>query len=170
MSLARGRFNQKLYYAALQLRLLEAHSRDQQTQALLEAMGQSIQGHLMDAYGWLLLDIAALETHSEIPPRSLAQLDLEPADGVVRGEWVELRALEQDPASWLAALMAAPHHTVSAASGAAGVQAQRGQSDSLAVDVLASTAAVPWSLQTLKQWYGQMLALGERLGDSLDEW
>jgi len=160
VSLARGRCNQKLYYASIQLQGLHQAlqaSKSPET-ILLEAYGQAVQGHLLDAYGWFLLELAEVADLPKVPPSSLSELAgaTEPAQPL-RGELVELQNLESDPQSWLARLLAAPHHSVS----------DTGRPSQA---LLASSQAGVWSVLELEAWCRELTSMTDRMGDSLDEW
>ncbi len=166
MSDARGRANRKLYHAAILTRMLEAELAQEQYPAsvVLEAAGPAIRGHLLDAYGWFLLELAEVIALPERPPHSVAEL-AEPADGQavelapdsdwMRGELIELKRLEQS--GWLAALQA-PVPTMGSAT--PGFQA----------DNLLAVTAQEWSLEQLRQWHKELEALIDRLSHGLDEW
>ena len=127
---------------------------------LLEAYGQAIQGHLLDAYGWFLLELADVVDLPEAPPSSLLEMtSVIEIPQPVRGELVELQNLENAPRSWLAGLLAAPHHGVSDTGGSAAT-----------VNVLASSQVPGWNSTELGNWYDQLLEMTERMSDSLNEW
>jgi hypothetical protein len=160
VSLARGRCNQKLYYASIQLQGLHQAlqaSKSPET-ILLEAYGQAVQGHLLDAYGWFLLELAEVADLPRVPPSSLSELSgaTELAQPL-RGELVELQNLETDSRSWLARLLAAPHHSVS----------ETGRPSQA---LLASSQTRVWSALELEAWCRELTRMTDRMGDSLDEW
>jgi hypothetical protein len=157
MSSARARANRKLYHAAILLRMLatESEREDLPAQVLLEAVGESVRLHLLDAYGWFLLELAQVEVMPERPPHTLDELDQRwPQVEPLRGELVEIRALECSE-SWLAGLQSVPP-TVSTGTSAG-------------PDIL-STVEAGWSQSGLQQWYTGLSDLMERMSDSLDEW
>jgi hypothetical protein len=154
---ARALANQKLYHAVLHQRMLarELAREDVAAGVLLEAVGRSVQHHLRDAYGWFLLELAAVEDLPTVPPHSVAQLvaghDIERP---LRGELVELMNLERR-SGWLVDLLSDRSLSVAAARSApAGLSLV--QSD--------------WSQAELQAWYEALEALIERMSDSLDEW
>lgn len=163
MSRARGLCNQKLYYAAVQLKGLGRALAEGTTpeRVLLEAYGQAIQGHLQDAYGWFLLELAGATELSRNPPVNVSELRHDIALAApLRGELVELQALESRGDSWLARLLAAPHHRPG--SPTPGTPQNR--------ELLASSAGSLWSSAELESWYQSLVELTDRMGDSLDEW
>jgi hypothetical protein len=157
MAPARALANQKLYHAALHRRMLarELAREDVAASVLLEAVGRSIQQQLRDAYGWFLLELAAVEDLPTIPPHSVAQLCAAHDIGKpLRGELVELMNLEQRP-GWLLELLSDRSLSVAGARSApAGLSLL--QSD--------------WSQAELQDWYEALEDLIERMSDSLDEW
>jgi hypothetical protein len=122
---------------------------------VLEAVGRSVQHHLRDAYGWFLLELAAVEDLPTTPPHSVAQLcESHAVEKPLRGELVELTNLERRP-GWLVELLSNRSPSVAAArSATAGLSLV--QSD--------------WSLAELQAWHEELTGLIERMSDSLDEW
>jgi hypothetical protein len=158
LSRARALANQKLHFAALHLRLLasELARQDLPSQLLLEALGQSIQRHLQDAYGWFLLELAGVDEFPPIPPHSVAAVLLAcPGLDPQRGELVELRNLEQRD-GWLKQLLEPRRGTARPARPAP-------------TDVL-TVVETPWSEQQLQDWQQSLSDIIERMSDSLDEW
>lgn len=154
---ARALANQKLYHAALHQRMLarELEREDVAAGVLLEAVGRSVQQQLRDAYGWFLLELAAVEDLPMIPPHSVAQLrEGHALEKPLRGELVELKNLERRP-GWLLELLSDRSPSIAAAS-SAGPGLSLLQSD--------------WSLAELQAWYEELEGLIERMSDSLDEW
>ncbi len=157
MRTARALANQKLYHAALHQRMLarELARNDVAASILLEAVGRSVQQQLRDAYGWFLLELAAVEDLPTSPLHSVAQLcAAHDVDQPLRGELVELMNLEQRPGWLLELLSDRPLSVAGAGSAPAGLSLV--QSD--------------WSQAELQDWYEALADLIERMSDSLDEW
>ncbi len=155
MSTARGLANQKLYHASILIRMLGAELAREELPAarVLEAVGLAVRRHLLEAYGWFLLELADISDLPAEPPLTIAELEqhyglAEPR----RGELVELGQMEQ--AGWLAALQAQPAPTRSTAGNAS----------------LLAVAEQPWSEQGLRQWHDALADAIDRLGHGLDEW
>lgn len=157
MGPARALANQKLYHAALHRRMLarELAREDVAASVLLEAVGRSVQQQLRDAYGWFLLELAAVEDLPTIPPHSVAQLcEGYAVEKPLRGELVELMNLERRP-GWLVDLLSDRPLSVAAdRSAPAGL----------------SLVQSSWSQVELETWYEALAGLIERMSDSLDEW
>ena len=157
MRAARALANQKLYHAALHQRMLarELAREDVAASVLLEAVGRSVQQHLRDAYGWFLLELAAVEDLPMIPPHSVTQLcAAHTVEKPLRGELVELTNLEQR-SGWLVELLSDRPLSVAAARSA---------------PVGLSLVQSHWSQAELQAWYEALEGMIERMGDSLDEW
>ena len=157
MTVARALANQKLYYAAIHQRMLSAElaREDIPAAVVLDAVGQSVRQHLLDAYGWFLLELAGTEELPAQPPHTVADLLRQwPQQEPLRGELVELMDLETRP-GWLLEL----HSPV-----AQSVPGTAAPADALVV------VDAQWSQAQLEGWYGSLVALIERMSDSLDEW
>ena len=151
---ARARANQKLYHARLHLDLLAAAVAGQAAPPapLLEAVGQSVQWHLQQAYGWFLLELAGLQELPPLPPDSVAALlQHYPLPAPLRGELIELQHVEQRD-GWLRQLL--------------GAVPSNPASDSGAQPLL----QCDWSEARLQGWHDSLAALIERMSDSLAEW
>jgi hypothetical protein len=158
LSSARALANQKLYFASLHLHMLarELAREDVPASLLLEAVGQSVQTHLQDAYGWFLLELAAVDALPVTPPHSVAALfAVHPQLDLRRGELIELQNLEQS-ASWLQQLLTARATSSGAAQASHGV--------GLAV------VETLWNERQLQAWSEQLRAIIDRMSDSLEEW
>ena len=157
MRAARALANQKLYHAALHQRMLarELAQEDVDASVLLEAVGRSVQQHLRDAYGWFLLELAAVEDLPVKPPHSVAELCTGyGVESPLRGELVELKNLERS-SGWLLELLYDRSLSAAAARSApAGL----------------SLVQSNWSQAELQDWYEALEGLIERMSDSLDEW
>ena len=157
MNAARARANRKLYHAAVLQRMLAAELEREEFPAtvLLAAAGESVRLHLLDAYGWFLLELAGVEELPDTPPHSVPALCAAwPQAEPLRGELVELQNLEQS-ASWLSELQAP-------LPAAAGGTSPPG--DTLNV------VEAQWNASMLEQWYSGLSGLMDRMSDSLDEW
>jgi hypothetical protein len=158
LSTARALANQKLHFAALHLRLLssELARQDLPSQLLLEALGQSAQMHMQDAYGWFLLELAGIAELPATPPHSVGSAHATCPDlDLQRGELVELKNLEQRE-GWLKQLLE-PR----------GTSASPTRPDR--ADIL-TTVESAWSEQQLQGWLHALGEIIERMSDSLDEW
>ncbi|MDJ0878282.1 MAG: hypothetical protein QNI86_06695 [Halieaceae bacterium] len=155
MSSARSLANQKLYHAAILIRMLgpELAREDTPAARVLEAVGLAVRRHLLEAYGWFLLELAEISDLPAEPPLSIAEL--EQNHGISeprRGELVELGQLEQN--GWLAALQARPEPT---------------RSSSATANLLA-VAEQTWSEEGLLRWHDSLADLIDQMGHGLDEW
>ncbi len=155
MSSARSLANQKLYHAIILIRMLDAELAREELPAarVLEAVGLAVRRHLLEAYGWFLLELAEINDLPTEPPLAIAELEQrydlpEPR----RGELVELAQLERE--GWLAALQAPPQPTRSSAASAN----------------LLAVAEQPWSQEGLRQWHDLLADLIDRMSHGLDEW
>ena len=155
MSTCRGRANEKLYHAAILMRMLSAELAREELPArvVLEAAGLAVRQHLLDAYGWFLLELAGVSDFPAQPPHSVDSLQAsyglaEP----LRGELVELRVAERE--GWLGQLQAVP----------GGRPAVTGGGNLLPV------AEQSWSEEQLRGWHDLLADLIDRLGHGLDEW
>jgi hypothetical protein len=158
LSSARALANQKLYFASLHLRMLarELAGEDVPASLLLEAVGQSVQMHLQDAYGWFLLELGGIDALPKTPPNSVAAAhQAYPQIDLSRGEMIELQNLEQR-AGWLQEMLL--QRGTSTATGPAT------QPDGL------SLVETSWNEQQLQNWAQKLSAIIERMSDSLDEW
>ena len=158
MSGCRGRANRKLYHAAIVLHMAETELAREHYPAkiVLDAAAPAIRLHLLEAFGWFLLELADVQDLPAQPPASMAELAAQfPLKEPLRGELIEIRNLEHT--GWLAALQAPPPD-------AGSTQTAPGGANLL---VLAEQA---WSIEQLRQWYAALDALIERLGHGLDEW
>ena len=107
MSSCRGRANQSLYLAKI---LLSAWRRECSDEALPErvlcqAYLPAVRSHLLDAYGWFLLDITDSTQLPRQPPHSCDDLPELPPGKAIPGEINEFRQLEHS--GWLADLLGA---------------------------------------------------------------
>lgn len=152
----RGLANRKLYHASILIRMLgpELGREDLPAQVVLEAVGLAVRQHLLEAYGWFLLELAGVEDAGSSPPTSVAALQRDYAlDEPLRGELVELLQLESQ--GWLASLLSSP---------GVGGHATSRDPDRLAV------VEQSWSEDMLRNWYENLADLIDRLGHGLDEW
>ena len=153
MSSARGRANHALYLARI---LLAAWRRDLDAESvaavtLTSAYLPGVRQHLVDAYGWFLLEITRPGALPEKPPRSLSDLP-EVAEGkALPGEIREFQQLEQG--GWIGEMLSSDSVTPAPSS--------------------ASSLAVAAPLSGPEQaslWADQLQSLFDRMGDSLDEY
>ncbi len=155
MSSARSLANQKLYHAAILIRMLGAELAREELPAarVLEAVGLAVRRHLLEAYGWFLLELAEVSELPAEPPTSIDQLESRYGrSNPRRGELVELARLEGE--GWLAALLAPPERTRSVASSGN----------------LLAVAEQSWSQAELSQWHDSLADLIDQMGHGLDEW
>jgi hypothetical protein len=153
---ALGLANQKLYHAAILIRLLSAERQREQVSVsvLMEAVGEPARQHLCAAYGWFLVALADLSGIPDTPPNNVSQLaaDLELAEPL-RGELVELRQLEDR--GWLSGLLTARRH------GSAS-----GQGSGQGISVVEQA----WDDNQLRLWHRELEQLIDRLSHGLEEW
>ena len=156
MSSSRALANHKLYLAKIQLAAWRAQLQEQQLGAtvLSQAFLPAVRGHLLEAYGWLLLTLIDVgESPSGSLPHSVDQLPEIPAGKVAPGNLIELQVLEKG--GWLAELLAPPAADTSTVSRRPGNLATR---------------TIPTAgLEEASVWGASMETIIERLGDSLDE-
>ena len=121
---------------------------------VLEAAGIAVREHLLEAYGWFLLELAGAGEPQGAPPRSVdALVRLYGLSEPLRGELVELAQLEQR--GWLGGLLAAPPAT-----GAA----PQTRPDQLSV------VEQSWSPEQLRAWHDGLAEIIDRMAHGLDEW
>ena len=122
---------------------------------VLEAVGLAVRRHLLEAYGWFLLELAEADDLPSEPPLGMAGLRAGwSLKQPLRGELVELDQLERQ--GWLAELLAPPSTS------------QGGRRDGGA-DLL-PLAEAGWSETQLRDWHDQLAELIDRMGHGLDEW
>tara|TARA_R110002110_G_scaffold107320_2_gene268460 strand:- start:30463 stop:30927 length:465 start_codon:yes stop_codon:yes gene_type:complete len=153
MSSLRGQANHGLYLASL---LLGAWRRDLAAEdipasVLAQAYGPAVRGHLLDAYGWFLLDLQKPAQLPATPPHSVPALPPVAPGKAVPVEITEFARLEQR--GWLAELVQEP-----------GAEQPRRSAASLAAP--AANLPDPDHLQALAQRLDDAFA---RVGDFLDE-
>ncbi len=153
MSSPRGQANHGLYLARL---LVAAWRRDIAAEnipasVLAQAFGPAVRRHLLDAYGWFLLDLQKPAQLPAAPPHSVAGLPEVAPGKAVPAEIEEFALLEQQ--GWLADLLREPGAT----------EARRS-----AASLAAPTATLldPDDLQAQAQLLEDAFA---RMGDFLDE-
>ena len=156
MSGPRGQANHELYLARILLsswrKALAAE--DDPALALGQAFLPGIRGHLINAYGWFLLEISGTKSLPSQPPRNCSELP-EPEPGkAVAGEIQEFRQLEQG--GWLAAMLAVDGELATAT--------VRSRSN------LASPAPDLPDPESAPPWLAQLNRLFARMSDSLDEY
>lgn len=156
MSSPRGLANHHLYLGRL---LLAAWQREREAgqvpaATLDQAFAPGCHAHLLQAYGWFLLAIVGPEELPASPPAGVSELPSQPAGKAVPGEVREFEQLEQG--GWLADLLA----WQPALPGAA----RRGPGN------LARTVTTSAGPEDFTTWAGELEALFDRMGDSLDEY
>lgn len=153
MSSLRGQANHGLYLARL---LLAAWRRDLEAEdipasVLAQAFGPAVRSHLLDAYGWFLLDLQKPAELPARPPHSAAWLPEVAPGKAVPAEIENFARLEQQ--GWLATLVQEP-----------GTEPTRRSADSLAAS--AANLPDPDTLEALAQRLDDAFA---RVSDFLDE-
>ena len=154
MSSSRGRANHSLYLAKI---LLAAWRRELDElslphRVLCQAYLPGVRSHLLEAYGWFLLDIVGSTELPLSPPQSCDALPELAPGKAMPGEIMEFRRLEAG--GWLAELLQGPIDIYAAPA--------RSQGNL----VTAQEFPGPEQVQT---WVEEMAACFERMGDSLDE-
>ena len=153
MSSLRGQANHGLYLAQL---LLAAWRRDLAAEdipasVLAQAFGPGIRGHLLDAYGWFLLDLQKPAQPPATPPRSVTALAPVAPGKAAPAEIAEFARLEKE--GWLAELLREP-----------GAEKSRRSGSNLATP--STDLPDPESLLALAQLLEDTFS---RMGDFLDE-
>lgn len=159
MSGARARANHKLYLARLVLaawRELLAH-QEVPAATLNQAFAGPARNHLLEAYGWFLLEICQPPELPAHPPRGCVELPAVTAGKALPGEIREFMQLESG--GWLARLLApcdewAPPR-VPRASGTPN---------------LVSAALTLPEADELTDWADRLESLFDRMRNSLDEY
>ena len=156
MSSARALANHKLYLARI---LAEAWSEAlQREQVTATTLAQAFQvpavNHLVDAYGWFLLEVSGAESLPAAPPRGCQALPPIAQGKAVPGEIREFLQLESD--GWLQALLADYSNIT---------PITRQQTNSLAV-----SAAAALNPGQIREWAQALEDLFDRMADSLDEY
>ena len=153
MSSARARANHKLYLARLLISSWRQALEQQAVPAsvLAQAFDGAVQDHLIQAYGWFLVEITDPQATPDCPPRGCVEL-APPAEGKVwPGEIREFQQLEES--GWIAQLLAAPDHLADVSRAGDNLAHQVGSTPEL-----------------LTQWAQQLERLFERMSDSLEEY
>jgi hypothetical protein len=156
MSGARGQANHSLYLARI---LLAAWQRETEAgelpaRLLCQAYLPAARGHLLDAYGWFLLELSGAAELPQHPPRGCAELPAPPPGKAMAGEILEFQQLEKE--GWLADLLQ-PATPLSP-----GPARTPGN--------LASAAAESPGPGEVQSWADQLSRLFDRMSDSLDEY
>ena len=157
MTSARSRANHGLYLARLLLQSWQAalDAQDVPARALDQAFLPAVREHLLNAYGWFLLEVSGAGVDVDNPPHSCAELPAVAPGKAISGEIREFQQLEVD--GWLAELLAAQERP------GGGVSTTRAPGN-----LLVSHSAQPHCDQ-LQEWAGALERLFDRMGDSLDE-
>ena len=155
MSSARARANLALYLARIVLASWKDALARQEIAAttLAQAFAGAVCGHLADAYGWFLLEIAGVASLPPHPPRRCSDLPEVAPGKAVPGELRECQQLETN--GWIGDMLAEHRQFVP----------DKGLQNNLAV----ATPALPDPGQA-EQWSRRLEELFARMGDSLDEY
>ena len=158
MSTARARANHKLYLARILLSSWrEQLAREQIPSVTLnQAFSAPVREHLLQSYGWFLLEISHPDVLPDSPPVNCAGLPELPEGKAVPGEIREFEQLEQD--GWIGDMLAGPDEWATGSRGSG------------AVTNLASPAPSLPDADALEQWADRLSALFDRMSDSLDEY
>jgi hypothetical protein len=153
MSGFRAQANHSLYLARIQIAAWEQGLARQEVPAsiLAQAFEPAACEHLINAYGWFLLEVAQPKVVPAVPPRGCSELPSPEAGKVTPGEIHEFAQLELD--GWIADLLRDRR-------GAAKRRSEPGN--------LASAAQGDPSVQ--RDWADRLQALFDRMSDSLDEY
>lgn len=159
MSGPRARANHKLYLARILLASWrEVLAREQVPAATLsQAFASPVREHLLDAYGWFLLEICQPSELPERPPRRCSELPAVAAGRALSGEIREFMQLEST--DWFARLLASWNEWAPPRR-----HGTPGDSN------LASVAPALPGVAELAQWADRLESLFIRMGDSLDEY
>lgn len=161
MSRSRGEANRALYRARI---LLEAWDRMRAEPvhaelALIGAFVPAVRGHLLDAYGWFLLSVAAVEdSFAADLPRSTRDLPQPAAGRALIPEIAEFAQLENS--GWLVQLLAVESEEEY---GNRGADPKPGQ------DLLVSDRQ-PLGYPVVLAWTEALAAIMTRMDDSLAEY
>ncbi len=159
MSTARARANHKLYLARILLDAWQTALQAEQLPArtLNQAFATPVRNHLVESYGWFLLEISQPGSLPAVPPRHTGELPAVAEGKALAGEIREFAQLERE--GWLAELLAdCDEWGASSTSPAGGSPNLAGPESGLpGPDLLAHYA-------------GQLESLFDRMGDSLDEY
>lgn len=155
MSAARARANHELYLGKIVIAAwrLERAKEDIPAATLAQAFHPAVRDHLVAAYGWFLLAISQADVPPQGPPRSCDELPPMPEGRVYPPEINEFRQLEAS--GWLGEMLQAASFDMPGTR-------QPGN--------LAMPAQTGPSTEQVEYWAQQLLALFERMGDSLDEY
>ena len=155
MSAPRARANHSLYLAKILLGTwrAELEKEDIPSRTLGEAFMPAARSHLVDAYGWFLLEVSQLDNAASTPPRRIAELPDIPEGRAEAGELRECRQLEES--GWLAQLL--------------GQQSSQAVASALPGSLAAPAPESP-GFTDIEDWQQAMSALFERMRDSLDEY
>ncbi len=159
MSVARARANHKLYLARILLSAWRAQRALEQVPAatLNQAFAGAVRDHLIDAYGWFLLEICAAPELPATPPRGCRELPEIAAGKALPGEVREFMQLEGE--GWLARLLSDwDEWTPPRRQGLQGAPS------------LAAPAPDQPGEEELSLWVDKLDSLFDRMGDSLDEY
>jgi len=155
MSSARAQANHKLYLAKILLAgwRQAVAAQDVPALTLAQAYLPAVRNHLLDAYGWFLLQVSGSEHWPARPPHCCAHLPEIAGGKAVSGEIREFEQLEAS--GWLAELLAEPSEP-------AGTARARGN--------LAAPPPTLADCAQVQQWVTRLEGVFDRMSDSLDEY
>jgi hypothetical protein len=158
MSSARAQANQSLYLAKILLGSWQVALAAEELPArtLNQAFVPAVREHLLDAYGWFLLELSGADSAAGKPPHSCNELADVAAGKAIPGEIREFQQLETD--GWLAQLLAAQQ----------GPGASPGASRTPGNLSVTATAGLP-DCDQMGEWLARLERVFERMSDSLDE-
>ena len=158
MSSARAQANHGLYLAKILLGSWQAAvaAEELPVRTINQAFVPAVRGHLLDAYGWFLLELSGADSAAGKPPHSCKELADVVAGKAIPGEIREFQQLETD--GWLAHLLSAQQRPAASPGGSRTpgnllVNAAEGLPDS----------------DRMGEWLARLERLFERMSDSLDE-
>ncbi len=153
MGSSRGRANHSLYLGRILLGAWRREAGEESVPAatLSQAYLPAVRAHLIDAYGWFLLEITRPEPLPAQPPRCTSELPGIAQGKALPGEAREFERLEQS--GWLAQMLEETGELRVSAS----------------PDNLASGPAFI-TPDDAAAWAEALQALFDRMGDSLDEY
>lgn len=159
MSRARARANHKLYLARIVLAAWREALSAQQIpeKTLTQAYSGAVREHLVQAYGWFLLEICQPAELPDKPPRSCADISSGAEGKAIPGEIREFARLEVD--GWLADLLDDPDEWAKTAPRSAAAPSN-----------LARTTMELPDPGSFGHWADQLETLFDRMSDSLDEY
>jgi hypothetical protein len=159
MSTPRALANQKLYHAKILIHYWQTAIAEEgiAKTVLQQAFGSAVRGHLVDAYGWFLLEILQPDQIPEQPPHSVDEL---PPVIVGRERPPEINEfLQLERTGWLNKML----HPNSSPESSAGRDNPLSQN-------LATEAGTEYGPDEALRWHGELGVLFGRMTDALDEY